>query len=571
MKAHETRLQPLIEGTKQYLVPLFQRPYRWVKPHWRNLWTDLKDLQDEPEHTHFMGSIVTMPAHTVPEGVNKYLLIDGQQRLTTIFIVLAAIRDKAKQLSGNLAAKIDDLFLTNKYQEDEEQYKLLPTQLDRAAFLNIISGEVGKTESSIGDAYSFFMGKLGTPDKDQLESLLTVLISRLVFVSIVLAHDDNPYLIFESLNAKGCPLTQADLIRNYCFMSILIKKQPAVYEKYWLPMEHRLGEYMTEFIRHFLTKEGTAIKQSEIYSVVKASTESYKEKEILDYLDKMKMFSEYYLCLIDPSNEPCSPIQNRLRGLNRLDITTAYPFLLNVYHDLKQGNLSEDDFVAVLEILESYLVRRFVCGIPTHGLNKIFTGLYAHAKKYPTIVDGVAAVLKGRSFPKNAEFLNSFTSARLYGSGERAAKTKYILERLEDSFHHHEQVVFDNLTIEHILPQTLTPWWKEHLGEDWEEIYGKFIDTIGNLTLTGYNSDLSNYSFEKKKEYYQDSHVEMTKQICDESSWTGAEIGERGLDLAKKAAAIWPYYEAVGEEDIIESSMRNASWLAGSLGKTWRS
>lgn len=554
MKANETKLQPLIEGTKQYLVPLFQRPYRWVKRHWRNLWADLQDLQDEPERNHFMGSIVTMPAHTVPEGVNKYLLIDGQQRLTTIFIVLAAIRDKAKQLPGNLAAKIDDLFLTNKYQEDEEQYKLLPTQLDRAVFLKIISGEVVGTGTPIGDAYDYFMGKLGPPNKDQLESLLALLIGRLVFVSIVLAHDDNPYLIFESLNAKGCPLTQADLIRNYCFMSIHTKKQQAVYEKYWLPMEERLGVDMTEFIRHFLAKEGTPIKQSEIYGVVKASTASYKEKEILDYLDQMKLFSEYYLCLIDPSKEPLSAIQKRLLGLNRLEVTTAYPFLLNVYHDFKQGNLPEAEFRGVLEILESYLIRRFVCGVPTHGLNKIFPGLYTHAKAFPAFADGVAAVLKGRNFPKNAEFLRSIGSARLYGSGERAAKTKYILECLEGSFQHHEQVAFDTLTIEHILPRTLSPCWKEQLGEDWEGIYDKFIDTIGNLTLTGYNSDLSNYSFEKKKEFYLDSHVEITKQICAESNWTATEISKRSLDLAQRAIAIWQYYGAVGEDTTSETA-----------------
>jgi uncharacterized protein with ParB-like and HNH nuclease domain len=547
MKANETKLQPLIEGTKQYLVPLFQRPYRWVRNHWRNLWADLQDLQEEPDRSHFMGSIVTMPAHTVPEGVNKYLLIDGQQRLTTIFIVLAAIRDKAKLIPGNLAARIDDLFLLNKYQEDEEQFKLLPTQVDRAAFVKIISGGAAAEDTQIGQGYAFFMGKLGTPNKEQLETLLTVLIARLVFVSIVLAHDDNPYLIFESLNAKGCPLTQADLIRNYCFMSIHTKKQESVYANYWRPMEDRLGDNMTEFIRHFLTKEGSAIKQGEIYSVVKASTATYKEKEILEYLDRMKLFSEYYLCLIDPSKEPCAKIQQRLRGLNRLDITTAYPFLLNVYNDFRQGTLSDGDFLKVLEILESYLVRRFVCGVPTHGLNKVFPLVYAQAKAYPSFVEGVAAVLKGRNFPKNPELLIAFVTARLYGSGERAAKTKYILERLEGSYEHHEQVIFDKITIEHVMPQTLTDWWQNHLGSEWEETYDKFVDTIGNLTLTGYNSDLSNSTFDKKKDFYKDSHVEITKAICAESSWTGEVIEKRSIELGTRAAAIWPSYGAVGD------------------------
>jgi uncharacterized protein with ParB-like and HNH nuclease domain len=553
MKANETKLQPLIEGTKQYLVPLFQRPYRWDKTDWKHLWADLRDLQDEPERTHFMGSIVTMPAHTVPEGINKYLLIDGQQRLTTIFIVLAAIRDKAKLLPGKLADKIDNLYLLNNYQEDEERFKLLPTQQDRAAFVKIVSGGGAAGDTPLGMAYAFFTAKLGTLTQEQLELLLAVLIGRLVFVSIVLAHDDNPYLIFESLNAKGRPLTQADLIRNYCFMSIHTKKQENVYANYWRPMEDRLGANMTEFIRHFLTKEGAAIKQGEIYSVVKASTATFKENEILQYLDRMKLFSEYYLRLIDPSNEPIGPIRQRLQGLNRLDITTAYPFLLNVYHDFKQGSLSEVDFLAVLEILESYLVRRFVCGVPTHGLNKVFPPLYAHAKAYPVFVDGVATVLKSRNFPKNTEFLSALDSARLYGSGERAAKTKYLLERLEASYEHHEHVVYDNLTIEHVMPQTLTDWWKDHLGPNWEDTYDKLVHTIGNLTLTGYNSDLSNASFDEKKGYYKDSHVEITKAICAESSWTAEVIQKRGADLGTRAEAIWPYYGAVGDEAPLDS------------------
>lgn len=176
MKASETKLQRLIEGTQQYLVPLFQRPYRWVKPHWRNLWMDLQDLLVEPERSHFMGAIVTMPAHTVPEGVSKYLLIDGQQRLTTIFLLLAAIRDKAKLIPGMLAPKIDDLFLTNKYQEEDEQFKLLPTQLDRDVFLKIISGEAVPPGTPISDAFAYFVEKLGETSKEQLESLLSVIV-----------------------------------------------------------------------------------------------------------------------------------------------------------------------------------------------------------------------------------------------------------------------------------------------------------------------------------------------------------------------------------------------------------
>jgi hypothetical protein len=243
---------------------------------------------------------------------------------------------------------------------------------------------------------------------------------------------------------------------------------------------------------------------------------------------------------------------------------------LNVYHDFRQGLLLEADFVRVLEILESYLVRRFVCGVPTHGLNKVFPALYGQAKAYPTFPEGVAAVLKARHYPIDAEFSSSFTSARLYGSGERAAKTKYILERLEQSYCHHEQVVFAGLTIEHVMPRTLTPWWKDHLGQDWEGIYGTCIDTIGNLTLTGYNSDLSNSSFDKKKDFYGGSHIEITKQICGYLNWTKDEIGSRGVSLAERALSIWPYYGAVGEEDASEAQASSPSDPAMSAEETIR-
>lgn len=570
MKANETKLQPLIEGTKQYLVPLFQRPYRWVKAHWRNLWMDLQDLQDEPDRSHFMGALVTMPAHTVPEGVNKYLLIDGQQRLTTIFIVLTAIRDRAKTLPGNLAAKIDDLFLTNKYQEGDELYKLLPTQLDRDAFISMI-GEGGEGVCGpIGDAYSYFATKLASASKEQLDSLLALLIGRLVFVSIVLAHDDNPYLIFESLNAKGCPLTQADLIRNYCFMSIHSKKHLSTHEKYWRPMEDRLGGNMTEFIRHFLTRQGNAVKVSEIYNVVKEATIGFKEPEILEYLNRMKVFSDYYICLVDPTYESSASIRQRLHGLNRLDVTTAYPFLLNVYHEFRGGELPEEDFADILEILESYLVRRFVCGVPTHGLNKVFPGLYSNAKAFPALKDGVAAVLKDRNFPRNADFAESFASARLYGSGDRAAKTKYILERLEGALRHHEPVDFKDLTIEHILPRTLTPWWKSHLGDQWEECHERYLDTIGNLTLTGYNSDLSNHSFDKKREWYSSSHVELTRKVCSAQAWGRAQMEDRGALLAVQALEIWKYCVEPEEGGDASSSMERLADPAMAPAETAR-
>ncbi len=271
MQASETKLQKIIEGTQQYLVPLFQRPYSWKKNEWQALWDDLMDLceVDNPR-PHFMGSIVTMPTTAVPHGVSKYVLIDGQQRLTTIFILLAALRDTAKQLEEKLALEIDDRFLVNRYEEGPDHYKLQPTQVDREVFYKIIRSESQENQSSILECYRFFEKKLQSKKPLlELQKIKNIICNNLSLVSVVLSADDDPYLVFESLNAKGRPLSQADLIRNYFFMKIHIDSQESVHTKYWKPMEELLKDDLTEFIRHYLTKSGVEVKKSEIYFEIK--------------------------------------------------------------------------------------------------------------------------------------------------------------------------------------------------------------------------------------------------------------------------------------------------------------
>ena len=540
MQAVDTQLQPLIEGTKQYLVPLFQRPYSWDKPQWTTLWDDINDLATEVGNkTHFMGAIVTMPAHTNPAGITKYLLIDGQQRLTTILILMIALRDKAKDIAGNLSAKIYEHFLTNKFNEDEDFFKLLPTQLDREVFVDLIQGKATTQKAKIKDAYSFFAKKIADATKDDLEKTFITVTTRLIFVSIMLATDDNAYLIFEGLNAKGLPLTQADLIRNYLLMRIHRKRQDSVFNSFWLPMQTGLGANLTEFIRHFLMRNSSFIKQNEVYATLKAGTEIHTEQETTTYLETLNRFSSYYQKLIAPDSETNPAIRKRLVALKRLDITTAYPFLLDLFDDLASKKCTDDEFVEILGILETFLVRRFVCSVPTHDLNKFFPSVLSQAKQHSSLTEGVAEALAKRSFPRNAEFRRNLFSMKMYGGGERAVKTKLILERLEESFGHKEEVQAKDLTIEHIMPQTLTDWWKTHLGDNWEHIHERYVHTIGNLTLTGYNPALSNSSFEDKKKIYAASHVEITKSISGEK-WTEQEIKDRIEQLYERAIVVWP-------------------------------
>jgi len=295
MKANETKLQMIIEGTKQFVVPLFQRPYSWEQKHWDVLWDDLLDLceEDQPRN-HFLGSIVTMPAISVPEGVTKYVLIDGQQRLTTILLILALIRNNAKNLPGTLANQIEDLLLLNRYQEGNDIYKLLPTQADRDSFMSIMKGDSPADGTQLGKACRYFTTKLRTTPALDLDKLRRVIVRDLLLVSIVLDPDDNPHLIFESLNAKGRPLTQADLIRNYFFMRINPNQQAAIYSAHWNPMQDRLGNDLTEFIRHFLMKEGVVVKQGDVFFTLKERSDHESQDQVIPYLKELCEFSGYY-------------------------------------------------------------------------------------------------------------------------------------------------------------------------------------------------------------------------------------------------------------------------------------
>jgi uncharacterized protein with ParB-like and HNH nuclease domain len=490
MQASETKLQQIIEGTKQYVVPLFQRAYSWKKSEWQVLWNDIAELcsVDNPR-PHFMGSIVTMPTVAVPEGVGKFLLIDGQQRLTTTFILLCALRDKARQSEEpEVAEEIDNTILVNPYKKGLDYYKILPTQLDREAFRRLIDNESLIETNPISECYLFFERKI-RQSQLEFQKIKRVICSNLSVVSVVLSNEDDPYSVFENLNAKGRPLTQADLIRNYFFMRIHVDSQEHIYEKYWLPMQNLLNENLTEFIRHYLTKSGIEVKQNEVYFEIK---ERISKGDPLPYLQDLCVFAEYYAKLLDPEREEKEKIHKYLHRLNRLEVATVYPFLLNCYDDWVKNRITEREFVEILEIVENFILRRFICNIQTRGLNRIFALLYSQVSKdsnlvYDSFVKRLKLALQSRDYPKDSEFKARLMDVKLYGSN-RSEKARLILESIEEYFRHKEEVSVGNLSIEHIMPQTLNGWWKEHLGEDWALIHELLIHSLGNLTLTAYNA-----------------------------------------------------------------------------------
>jgi uncharacterized protein with ParB-like and HNH nuclease domain len=561
VNAQETKLQLLLEGTKQYVIPLFQRQYSWGQSQWKTLFNDLLELYNDPNpKDHFMGSIVTMPVLSRPEGVAKYSVIDGQQRLTTFFIILSVIRDCAKEMGGKMPDIVNELYLFNKFSDGNDYYKLLPTQGDRKNFFKTISGCKKETDENLNQISkaSIYFSKQIKIKKIDIEKLLKTLINSLLIVSITLNKDDNPYRIFESLNGTGLPLAESDLIRNYFFMRIHINDQENVHKSLWKPMqvafdafdkENEKGKTLSDFIRHFLIKDGGQIKEKEVYSSLKEIADRKSDDEIILYLTDIYDYSRHYLKLLNPDLESNNKIRKRIKRLNRLDVTTSYCFILNLYELYHHNKISADEFSELLSIVENFVIRRFICGVPANQYNKIFPTLFRTVNK-DNIVKSLMEQLKDKNYPKNTKVKTQLLTLALYGKG-KDNKVKLILESLESWHGHKEQIEFEKLQIEHIMPQKLTDEWKRHLGDNWENIYDDYVHSIGNLTLTGYNPELSNLPYRLKKKEYKNSHLELNKHFENIDIWNQEQITNRASELADCALKIWPSFHSNESEDDI--------------------
>ena len=542
MQAKETRLDNIIEGTKQYVVPLFQRSYSWTKKEWDILWNDICDLYEmENPRVHFFGSIVNMPATSVPEGVAKFLLIDGQQRITTVFIVLSILKDLALENGQErLSNEIRDTLLVNQYKDGYDHYKMMPTQVDRPDFLKVVDGNGKESKEQIGLAWKYFEKKVRASDYE-IEKIKKILTQKFSIVSITLDTDDNPYLVFESLNAKGRSLSQADLIKNYFFMRIHISQQEYIYSKLWKPMQKNLGDDLSEFIRHYMMRHGGNVRQTDVYYALK---DEVTAENTIEYLSSLSEYSIFYRNMKYPENIDDKDIKVRFERLNRIEVTTAYPLILYFYGEYDHGTITKEQFCEIIDVIENYLIRRFICDYKTNTLNKTFSAAYTYISRYDTehIVNGLKDYLSVKGYPKDVEFKERFMTTKLYGGGDRQQKTKFILASLEKSFEHKEIVQMDNLTVEHVMPQTLSEWWEKYLGSDAELTHEMWLHTIGNLTLTAYNSDLSNKSYSQKQQYFEQSHLELNKYFSKIENWKKEDIEHRASRLAERAMSIWPYF-----------------------------
>ena len=538
------------DGSKQNIIPLFQRPYSWEKKDWSAMWDDLMAQYAEPRQVHFMGAIVTVPVKSVPVGVTKHLVIDGQQRLTTLSILLSAVRDKASQNDDATTKDIIGDLLVNRHYQTPDDLKLLPTQADRAAYNALIYQKELKPheETRIIQAYRYFLKNLagtGTEDQPFVPSLVLQAIQQsLQVVMINLSETDDPYLIFESLNHKGKPLNQADLVRNYVLMRFQHStsaggEQESVYEELWRPMETCLNDSMPEFLRHYAMRHGQNVRKGDIYTASKAEFEKLKEaNDVRAKLAEMKLAALCYEKFLNPDAEANSRIAKSLWVMQELDSTVFYPLLIRLYRGWEEGIYSFEDIESSLAVLESFHVRRLVCQVATRELNKITLELCLNLPDKSPV-----AWLKeklggsgGRRWPKDNEFADALVTQPIY---PRRVLARHILISLEESFEHKEVVDPTSATIEHIMPQTLSDSWKKSLGEKHSEIHETWLHALGNLTLTGYNSELGNEPFDAKKELLRNTHFELSKSILEKTTWGADEIEERGRDLVKLALERW--------------------------------
>lgn len=572
MKGSASHLLEFLEGSrKRFIIPVYQRNYDWKQENCKQLFDDLVQVIREKKQSHFFGSIVSY-AHLRDEVV----LIDGQQRITTVSLILIAMINAMKQgimvsEDSNLVDILQDTYIIDKYRKEERKVRLKPFRDDCNAFDRLI---FNKEEDYVADSkvthnYHYFFDRITNLKELTMDELYRA-IDSLEIIDIVLEpeHGDDPQLIFESLNSTGLDLTEADKIRNFILMGLKPDIQEKYYDDYWNKIENCTGSELDSFVRNYLTIETGVIPN--IRNVYQAFKAYAKGKDIQQLLGQMLTYATAYkkLTTFDLGDSEANEIAKRL---DLLDMTVAYPFLMAFMIYASDTGIYEKELVPVLSCIESFIFRRLMCDLPTNALNKIFATLHKfvvkNKKEADTYSDVMIYYLETRklssAFPKDEEFLNGFTTKNIYAM--RGKNKTYLFERLENGSSKEKNDIVGNiaegiLTIEHIMPQTLSPWWRQELGEKYETIHEKWLHTIANLTLTGYNSTYSNKSFPEKKTIengFLQSGLRLNQYIAKFDQWTEKELEIRKKYLSDKALKIWTYpstnFKPVKKEDDVVS------------------
>ena len=555
--------QPLIKffdgSDKRFIIPLYQRNYDWKEDNCEQLFQDLLKMHHSNRKSHFFGSIVS----SIQAGTEDRFIIDGQQRITTVSLLLIAMVNAFKvgdiqATDGKLVDKIFKRYLVDEYQEDERKVKLKPIKKDMDAFDALLykPKEQYLKGSNVTRNYEFFYDKIVKSGLTMDELFETI--KKLEVINIKLDEDDDPQLIFESLNSTGLDLSEADKIRNYLLMSLAPAEQDDLYTRYWNPIEESTKYDPSSFVRDYLTmKQGKIGRIDKIYFIFK----EYAENERIgraELLEEMHHYAKIY-SQIDNANMGTEKINRKLNQVRTLDSTVAYPFYMAFFDYAEKNGLSDEEKYRVLDIVEAYWARRIICNLPSNALNKVFATLHrdvlnnmnkAVEGTNPTYTEVLIYLLlkKGRSsvFPKDDEVKEDFATRQVYKMP--ANLRMFILERMEnkDSKECHDvvkQLTEKTISIEHIMPQTLSDKWKDALGEEWERIHQQYLHTMANLTLTGYNSQYSNLAFLEKREMekgFNDSAFRLNNYVKSCNQWTEVEMKQRQHDLLEVFMRLWP-------------------------------
>jgi len=544
MKAEEMRLGPLLDGRKQFVVPYFQRVYSWRSQQWNTLFDDIVELYElGPGHTHFLGSIVLL-AEGAGEAGTPTLVIDGQQRLVTLSLFLAAIRDSARNTDPDFADEVQSRYLVNDVQNE---LKVLTTQQDRASYSTVVQDGKEPPPSPIRDAYRMFKEALAKQSEHgaDLEQLVRIVAEQLSFVAITLDSDDNPYRIFESLNAKGMPLTQGDLLRNYFFMRLPPAEHEQWYTTVWWPMQRRLGERFDAFMRDFLLKDGDPVRPDEVYQEWRKRLGPLLEDDIRKVLRELAEWSLEYDQLLHPERQTDATLRKRLQWLTAWSRTlpqTIDPLLLRVHADYRRGQLSAEQMHDLLCALESFLVRRTFTSAPAIDEDQVLVGLYNEAARNGDRGTAFQQALSRPQvgWPKDDDFLEGVVHYPLY-FGSHPDRRKLILQALEDSFDHRMPIRYDQIELQLITPLLPRTDWLDEVGVG-EDQYWKVIGTLGNLTWVpkGRMPDLG--VAERKKELLKMTRygLELVRDFSSVERWSAQEIEARSQRLADRAVIVWP-------------------------------
>ncbi len=557
MKGSETKLVAYMEGSrKRFVIPVYQRNYNWKIENCGQLYNDLIKVAKGRRKNHFFGSIVSVYN---PDGVNdEFLVIDGQQRLTTVSLLLLAMhnfikREVASTEKAALSERIYEEYLIDKWQDGYDKIKLKPVKSDRDAFINLFSDAAERIPgSNLTINYDYFYDRLRKEEID-IKELFDAL-CRFEIISITLNQDDNPQLIFESLNSTGVALSEGDKIRNFILMGLTFGEQNEYYEKYWNRIEECTDYEVSSFIRDYLSvKQQIIPAQSKIYVTFKAYAEE-NNIETETMLKELLAYAKRYRVLINGGTGD-KTLDSCIYRLNRLETTVTRPFFLEVLRLGSENRLTADEVSDIFITTESYLFRRTICDLPTNALNKIFALLHREIMRYDGTDDNyvekfkyaVVSKKERARFPDDTEFIKAFEERQIYLMN---SKNKiYILERFENYGTAEDKDVYRHFddgeySVEHIMPQHLTPEWIKALGGDYEQIHEEWLHRISNLTLTAYNSKYSNSSFHEKKNMengFAESGIRLNQYIARNDNWALPELEARSGHLMDKALSIWMY------------------------------